>query len=266
MYINANGIQMYYELDGNPNKPWLTMVTGITNDTTMWVDQVAALQNYFHILRYDLRGQGKTQATPAPYSIESLCADLVALWDALKIPQSHLTGLGLGASIALAMGIHHSDRLLSLVPCCCRSKMAPEFTAMWHRLMASVREGGVEAIVENTAQRWFSDTFKQNFPEKLEAVRTMIRGTSQEGYLGVVSAFVGLDIDHQLDQIKVPTMLMGGAEDKVGGPEDIMRAIAAKIPGASYIPVPMAAHIANLQNPAGFNQIMKEFLVKTSQS
>jgi 3-oxoadipate enol-lactonase len=61
-------------------------------------------------------------------------------------------------------------------------------------------------------------------------------------------------------------MLMGGAEDKVGGPEPIMRAIAQQIPNAYYTPVPGAAHIANLQNPAGFNEIMKGFLLKVSQS
>lgn len=266
MLITANGIQMHYEIDGNPARPWLTMVTGITNDTTMWVDQVAALKDDFQILRYDLRGQGKSAATPAPYSIELLSADLIALWDALGIQKSHLTGLGLGASIALAMGINHSDRLLSLLPCCCRSKMVPEFAAMWHQLMDTVKQGGIEAIVENTAQRWFSDSFKQAYPEKLEAVRQMIRGTSTEGYLGVVSAFVGLDVESQLGQIKVPTMLMGGAEDKVGGPEPIMRAIAQQIPNAYYTPVPGAAHIANLQNPTGFNEIMKGFLLKVSQS
>ena len=75
-----------------------------------------------------------------------------------------------------------------------------------------------------------------------------------------MSAFIQFDVDKDLGKIKVPTMLMGGAEDKVGGPEDIMREIASKIPGATYMPVPGAAHIANLQNPSGFNEILCQFL------
>ena len=75
MLAQVNGLQVFYELDGNPDKPWLTMVTGITNDTTMWDGQIEALQNDFHILRYDLRGQGQSASTPSPYSIELLGAE-----------------------------------------------------------------------------------------------------------------------------------------------------------------------------------------------
>ena len=264
MIANVNGIDVHYVIDGNPDKPWLTMVTGITNDTTMWDGQIDTLKNDFHILRYDLRGQGKTSSTKGPYKVQLLCEDLIDLWDFLEIKQSNLMGLGLGGSICLAMGITHSDRIIKLVPCCCRSKMVPGFAAMWHGLLDQVKRNGIEAIVENTAQRWFSDSFKTAFPEKLNAVREMIRGTSADGYHGVVSAFIHLDIDNELGKIKVPTMLMGGAEDKVGGPEDLMREIASKIPKAIYMPVPSAAHIANLQNPAGFNEILYQFLTQNS--
>ena len=124
MIANVNGIDVHYVIDGNPDKPWLTMVTGITNDTTMWDGQIDTLKNDFHILRYDLRGQGKTSSTKGPYKVQLLCEDLIALWDFLEIKQSNLMGLGLGGSICLAMGITHSDRIIKLVPCCCRCGMA----------------------------------------------------------------------------------------------------------------------------------------------
>jgi pimeloyl-ACP methyl ester carboxylesterase len=76
-------------MEPDSSKPWLTMVTGITNDTSMWDGQIDILKNDFHILRYDLRGQGKSSSTPAPYSIELLCDDLLALWDKLGIKKSH---------------------------------------------------------------------------------------------------------------------------------------------------------------------------------
>ena len=266
MMVEANGIRMHYVIDGNASKPWLTMVTGITNDTTMWDGQMDTLKNDFQILRYDLRGQGKSTATKGPYSIELLCQDLLALWEQLGIQKSNLMGLGLGASIALAMGINHPDRIIKLVPCCCRAKMVPSFSSMWQGLLENVKLNGVESIVENTAQRWFSESFKAQYPEKLEAVRQMIRGTTADGYQGVVGAFMNLNVEDQLHHIRVPTLLMGGAEDKVGGPEEIMRAIAEKIPGAVYTSVPGAAHIANLQNPEAFNRILYGFLTQEEKA
>ncbi len=92
----------------------------------------------------------------------------------------------------------------------------------------------------------------------------MIRATSRNGYLGVVSAFLELDLAAQLAGIKVPAHFIGGAEDRVGGPEQLMRGLAAEIEGASYAAIPNAAHIANIQNPQEFNRVLLEFLERQS--
>ena len=72
---------------------------------------------FFRLLRFDSRGHGGTQATAGDYTFEMLIADVIGLWDALDIGQSHLVGLGIGGATALGLAIDHSDRLLSLVPC-----------------------------------------------------------------------------------------------------------------------------------------------------
>lgn len=260
MHAHTNGIRTHYLVDGPADAPWVTFVTGIANDVTMWTGQVRALAGRFRVLRYDLRGQGKSEASAPPYSIAGLGDDLVALWDALGIPRTHLVGLGLGSCVAMRVAIDRPERIDRLAPTCCRAKMTPEFAAMWHKLYAAVRESGIEPIVEPTAQRWFSDAFKAANPQVLDTVRTMIRGTSRDGYLGCVSAFLGLDLESELPHIKAQTLFLGGAEDRVGGPEAIMRAMAAAVPGARYAAVPDAAHIANLQNEAGYNAALGGFL------
>jgi 3-oxoadipate enol-lactonase len=264
MFALANGINVHYVIDGPENAPCVTFVTGIANDTTLWQGQADALADEYRVLRYDLRGHGKSAATPGPYSVQSLGADLVALWDALEISKSHLVGLGLGGSITIGVAKRHADRLASVVPTCCRAQMVPDFAAMWHKLYAAVKEQGVDAIAEQTAQRWFSDDFKAAHPEVLDGVRAMIRGTSAQGYLGVVDAFLQLDEAEGLAAIGVPALLMGGAEDKVGGPPSLMSALAAEIPGARYEPIPRAAHIANIQNPQDFNRTLRRFLEQAS--
>jgi 3-oxoadipate enol-lactonase len=260
MQIEANGIRMEYRIDGREGAPWVTLATGIANDLSMWDGQIAALASDLRVLRYDLRGQGGSEAAGEGYSIELLAADLVALWDALGIAKSHLAGLGLGGSMIHRVALDHPERLLSLVPCCCRAKMVPEMAAMWHKLIAAVGKEGIEPIVEPTAQRWFSEDFKAANPAAMDAVRKMIRGTSVAGYLGCVNAFLGLDIEEELHLIRTPTRYIGGADDHVGGPMALMQGLAAKVPGARYVAVPGAAHIANLQNPAGFNAALSGYL------
>ena len=256
-------MKTHYRVDGSRG-PWVTFITGIANDTTMWNAQVPALENEFRVLRYDLRGQGGSEATKPPYTIELLVDDLLKLWKELKIDKSHLVGLGLGGGVAQAMAIEHGERLLSVMPVCCRAQMVPDFAVMWHGLIENVRKNGVEAIVEPTAQRWFSDEFKAAHPEVLDDVRKMIRRTSLDGYLGCAGAFLGLSLENHLGKIRVPTHYLSGADDKLGGPPQLMQRLADRVPRARHSSVPKAAHIANIQNPGAFNLAMGEFIKEHS--
>ena len=249
----------HYRIDGRGER-WVTFVTGIANDLSLWDGQVAALERDFNVLRYDLRGHGGTPASGGAYTIELLVSDLAALLDQLNIRRTSVIGLGLGGAIAQAFALAHPDRVDKLMPCCCRARMVPDFAAMWHKLRETVSTNGLESIVEPTVQRWFSEDFKSRHPEVLEKIRKMIRSTTREGYMGVTAAFLGLDVEAELGSIKAPTLYVSGAEDKLGGPPALMEGLAAKVKGARHVSVPNAAHIANIQNPEGFNRVLMDFL------
>jgi len=158
------------------------------------------------------------------------------------------------------MAIEHSDRVERLVPCCCRAQMVPEFAALWRQLIALVEKQGLEPIVEPTLERWFPEPFRKANPQVMDAVRRMIRRTSVPGYLGCANAFMGLALEEHLPRIKARTLYLSGADDHRGGPPPLMAGLAAKVPGARHVSIPNAAHIANIQNPSGFNAALLEFL------
>jgi 3-oxoadipate enol-lactonase len=260
MQINASGIDINYRIDGKQDAPWVTFITGIANDVTMWDGQIPALAQDFRILRYDLRGHGQTEATNGDYSFPLLMNDLLGLWDALKIERSSLVGLGLGGAISIGIGVGHSSRIDRLVPCCCRAVMTPDFAAMWPKFVATVKEHGMEGMVEPTVQRWFTDDFKAENPQVLDNVRQMIRATNPIGYYGCIAAFLNLDFSAGLNRIAVPTLFVSGADDHLGGPPEIMAGLAAAVPRAKHVSVPRAAHIVNIQNPKEFNAILGDFV------
>jgi 3-oxoadipate enol-lactonase len=252
-------VHIFSRTDGRGER-WVTFVTGIANDLSMWDGQLAALERDFRILRYDLRGHGGSKTTSGDYTIELLVDDLRRLLDERGVEKTALVGLGLGGAIAQAFAIAHPDRLWALMPACCRARMVPDFAALWHQLRDTVRQNGLESIVEPTVQRWFSEDFKRAHPEVLENIRRMIRRTTQEGYLGVTAAFLGLDVEDGLGRIRVPTLYVSGAQDKLGGPPPLMDGLSRKVKGAKHVSVPGAAHIANIQNPEGFNAVLANFL------
>lgn len=252
-------IKTHSRVDGNGRR-WVTFITGIANDLSLWDGQVPALERDFRILRYDLRGHGGSETTPGDYSIDTLVEDLRALLDSRAIQKTSLVGLGLGGAIAQAFAIAHPDRVERLVACCCRARMVPDFAALWHKLRETVQKNGLETIVEPTVQRWFSEDFKLAHPEVLAKIRKMIRGVTQAGYLGVTAAFLRLDVEDRLANITVPTLYVSGANDHLGGPPALMENLSKKVTGARHVSVPNAAHIANIQNPEGFNQVLRGFL------
>jgi len=260
MNAESNGIRINYQVDGREGGPWVTFITGIANDTTMWDGQIPELERDFRLLRYDSRGHGGTQATEGDYRFDMLINDLVGLWDTLGISQSHLVGLGLGGSTAIGAAIQHPNRLLSLAACCCRADMTPEFAAVWPGFIEIVKSQGMEGMVEPTVERWFTDDFRASNQEVLDSVRAQIRGTSPLGYYGCIVAFLTLSFGNQIGSISVPTLFISGAEDERGGPPSIMQRLADSVPGARHVSVPNAGHICNIQNRNGFNHVLEEFL------
>lgn len=261
MQVEANGIRISYELDGRKGTPWVTFITGIANDTTMWDGQLPGLEKDFRILRLDSRGHGDSEATEGDYNFDMLIGDVLGVWDALDIQKTHLVGLGLGGSTSIGIGIRHSDRLLSLVPTACRAVMTPDLASRWPGLVAAVKEGGMEAVAETTVQRWFTEAFKAANPDVLESVRNQIRRTDPNGYFGCISAFMSLDfMPEGVDNISVPTHFISGSDDRSGGPSDVMQALADTVQGAVHTAIPNAAHICNIQNPPGYNLVLGKFL------
>ena len=260
MKAKINGIDINYVIDGPDGAPWVTFITGISNDVTMWDDHVAALSRDFRLLRYDSRGHGMSGASRAPYNFEMLIGDTVGLWDALGITRSHLVGIGLGGMTAMALALEHPDRVHGLVPAACRAALTPEYEAIWPPMVAVAMEGGIDAIAARTAERWFPEAFRAANPAVMTRVDAMIRRTSLDGYLGCIAALLTLDLGGRIAGITAPSLFVSGALDLVGGPAAMMQGMADTVPGARHVTLPDAGHICSMANPDGFSEAVSGFL------
>ncbi len=259
MKAEANGIAIDYVIDGPEGAPWITFSTGISNDTSMWDGHVAGLADRYRLLRYDSRGHGASEATAGAYTFEQLTGDVLGLWDALGIERSHLVGIGLGGMTAMALALDHPERVSALVAAACRAALTPDYEAIWPPMIETARASGIEAIVERTARRWFPEPFREANPETMKKVRTMIRRTSLDGYLGCIAALLTLDLGGRVQDLAVPTLFVSGAEDFFGGPPEMMGELAETVAGARHVTLPGAGHICNIANPQGFTLALGEF-------
>jgi len=81
----------------------------------------------------------------------------------------------------------------------------------------------------------------------------------KESYIKTIEASTYYDRSAALDDIRVPTLLLYGGDDRLNRPE-LGREIATKIAGAHFVKIPDAGHLCNIEAPAEFNDAVLSFL------
>ena len=257
--VESNGININVEIDGPEGAPWVTFITGITNDTTMWDDHVAALGEKHRLLRMDSRGHGGSDATPAPYSFEQLTDDVAGVWKELGIERTHVVGIGLGGMTTVALALRFPRIVSAIVPTACRVELVPEYQVIWPPMLEKSAAGGIESIADITATRWFPDAYREANPEKMEDIRAMILRTSLDGYHGCIQALLSVGFGDHLAEIRMPALFVSGALDFIGGPTDVMRQMAQTVQDGQHVELPDAGHICNIANPAAYDHALLSF-------
>jgi len=122
--------------------------------------------------------------------------------------------------------------------------------------------GQVLALVDPTAQRWFTERFRAQHPGTVGTVMSVFRATPPEGYAGCCDALATYDVTSRLGSITTPTRVVAGADDP-GTPPSVGELMAASIPGADLVVLPDAAHLANLAAPKAFDAAVRAHLEAT---
>tara|TARA_A100001037_G_scaffold48953_1_gene40801 strand:+ start:260 stop:1048 length:789 start_codon:yes stop_codon:yes gene_type:complete len=256
---DVNDTIINYETSGTEGKPWITFSHALCNNLTLWDEQTEILKESFQILRYDHRGLGKSAAPAGPYTFPMIIGDALALLDHVGIEKTHWCGLSIGGMMGYGLAQDHADRLLSLIACDSRPDAPPDYQNYFQHRIDVAEAEGMEGLVESTISRWFTkESVDQNIAV-LDKVRSMIRSTNEIGHAGCCEALKTLSFGSRLGEIDIPTLIIGGAEDK-GAPPEALAEAAKKIPNAKHEIIPAAGHISNLENPAEFNSALIRFL------
>jgi 3-oxoadipate enol-lactonase len=259
MLIKANGIQMNYELSGRKDNPVLMLSHSLGSSLAMWNPQMKALEPHFQVLRYDIRGHGRSEAPPGAYTLELLGEDAVALLDALGIDDVHWIGLSMGGMIGQSVALNYPKRLKSLTLCDTMAVVPEEAQPIWEERIDAVREKGVESQLEPTMERWFTPSFLNLNPYMLGVIRKEFLATPAKGYLGCIYAIRKLKYLDRLSEIKIPTLIMVG-EDDPGTPVAVSEAMQQRIPNSKLVIIKSARHLSNVEQPEVFNTNLLRFL------
>ncbi|MEP4377408.1 MAG: 3-oxoadipate enol-lactonase [Alphaproteobacteria bacterium] len=258
--IRRGEVGIHFRDEGATDAP-LTLLfsNSLGTDLRIWDDVVARFADTARIVRYDKRGHGISDAPPAPYSLADHVADAHALLDHLDIAHAVVVGVSVGGMIAQGLAVAHPARVTGLVLCDTAARIGTG--EAWEERIAAIRAGGLESIADGIMERWFSSDFRSRAPGELSLWRNLLVRTPVEGYVGTCAALAGGDLTTDIGGLNVPVLCICGDEDGATPPE-LVRELAASIPGARYLEVANAGHLPCIEQPTVMADAIAEFLAE----
>src|SRR5258706_5141451 len=252
-------------LDQGQGTP-LLLVHGFPVDHTMWLAQVRTLSSQFRVIAPDLRGFGKsgpvTDAS-ATLTMQQLADDLAAMLVTMKVAEPvAFCGLSMGGYIAWQFAARHRDKLARLILCDTKAAAdSPEAAAGRHKTAEKVLAEGAQVVADAMLPKLFSSQAIRTQASYVEEMRQVILRTSPATIAAALRGMAAReDFTSRLADIQVPTLVICGAEDTITPPAE-MRTVAAAISGAQYVEIPRAGHMSPLEDSAGVNRALRDFLL-----
>lgn len=255
---SVNGTELYYEMAGTG--PSLVLIHGGAVDSRAWDDQFDAFSRHFSVVRYDLRGTGKSGDRDRPFSNSE---DLFELLKYLNISSTYLLGISRGGGIGYDLTLEHPELVKALVLVSSNlSAHVPAYSAMFERTTETGKQSGPVAA----AQVWGNDPHQgpqreEARPKVLQIITDNIaRFRYFDGYSPVEQlSSSNVPRSERLSEIQVPTLVIAGAHDNIVARTNYQN-WANGIPGANMIVFADSGHLVNIDQPQEFNDTVIEFL------
>ena len=260
---------IYYEVgDAAAGMP-LVLNHAAFLDSGMWDSQWEPLGQHFQLIRYDMRGYGRSAPINGP---RALRADLIGLLRHLGIDRAHLLGCSMGGELMLDLALEYPERVASLImvnstPSGFEMQGPPPPALL--ELIAAGQQGDIERQIELQMQIWVDGPHRT--PTEVDPVirahaarmnRVFVENrTWGHMMMGPPVAPLTPSAIERLGDVRTPVLIMTGALDA----DEILRAakvMAAGIPDARQAEIAGAAHVPNMEHPAVFNPLVLDFLGK----
>lgn len=261
----VNGININYKVQGNG--PPLVLIMGFGGECGDWVLQKCVFKRYFRVVTFDNRGVGKTDKPDEPYSIKTMADDVIGLMDYLGIRCSNVLGVSMGGMIAQEIAINYPEMVNKLVLVSTtpgkdeKGGHSPEILRAMG-LKEDFKDEDIKGVDIGKVMNSLSSFSYGNSMLKMIAVpfcwiRMKLFGI--DGLRGQFEASIQHSTLSRLDEVKAPTLIIAGAEDKIVPPR-FAQVMAQKIPNARLVMMEDGSHTLIAEKRSGFNKEVLGFL------
>jgi pimeloyl-ACP methyl ester carboxylesterase len=270
-FARANGIDICYEIFGEPTAEPMLLIMGLGAQMVLWDDDFCEqlASRGFRVIRFDNRDIGQSGKLSggkrltafellklrllkipvvAPYKLYDMALDTISLMDVLGIKSAHLVGASMGGMIAQEIAVTFPERVRSLTSIMSTTgnpKVPPPTREAAAMLMAPP-PATKEEYLERFAQTW-KILRVGRFPEdeardRSRAERCFSRGLNPAGVGRQLRAILASgNRKERLRNVKAPTLVIHGTVDPLVHPMG-GKDTAASIPGANLLMIDGMGH------------------------
>ena len=222
-FVRAGKVRLeYFEQGHGPDT--LVLVHGYASSAAIWRYTLQFLsEDHFRVIVLNNRGAGRSDRSSSDgpfneenYSVETFAQDLFDAIDALNLERFTLVGHSMGGATVVQFALQHQDRIQGLVLMNPAPLSGRPLKEGWEAEMRESleRAGPPEGDMGFQAPH-VTDDFK-------EAVLTDISRNPVERFIGGRKSMAALKLRDRLDEIRVPTLVIGGDQDVTVGINNIL--------------------------------------------
>ena len=262
--IKVNNCNLHYEIHGSGTET-IVFSHGLLWSGKMFHKQVAHLKDRFKIVTYDHRGQGQSEVTENGYDMDTLYEDAAELVEKLELEKVHFAGLSMGGFIGMRLAARRPDLIKSLV--LMETSAQPEPNKLKYRFLSTIVKMFNVKIVANPVMKiMFSDKFlkDQNKAKERAHLKNELKSLPKSIVRAVGGVIDRKGVEDELENIKCPTMIMVGTQDKATVPAKA-EFMHSKIEGSILKYIEGGGHTGCIEEPDQFNKNLDEFYQQVNE-
>ncbi len=256
-YFENGPLATRYVLEGEG--PAVCLVHGVGSTLESWDGVVGHMGEGYTILRYDLRGFGKSTKIKGRYELEHFVDDFATLLDHLGIEQCHLVGFSLGGLIAQGIAIRRPNRIDRLVLMSTIAGRTEEERAGARERLRNLERGVAGDHFRKSLDRYFSPEFQKAHPEAITELEKRNKENDPDCYAAAYRVITETDLADELHRIRSKTLVMTGEHDR-GCNTRMATLMAERIADSQLVILKNLRHNVLAEAPQRIANELREFL------
>jgi 3-oxoadipate enol-lactonase len=248
----ANGVDIWYEVTGEG--PALVFIHANPFDHDLWMYQAAHFSTWFRVVGIDIRGYGRSAKVTTGYALKDMCDDVIGVMQELGIARAICGGCSVGSGIALLLGLDHPDRFDAIILVGGNSSSSDRYKQRIEGYRTDLADYHIKHLRDLVHPQFADSRLGRHLLNQFVERQPRLRG---EAIAQVFMAGNHTDMTARLPSMQVPTLVINGELDHS---LPAGRKTAGLVPDAVHKVLPGTGHACCIEDPAGFDALVIEFL------